>query len=44
LMSISWVNWFPTRNKSGSLIAAIMIFLLYLWIPAGSNPVETNEP
>jgi hypothetical protein len=42
LMSISWVNWFPTRNKSGSLIAAIMIFLLYLWIPAGSNPVETN--
>jgi hypothetical protein len=42
LMSISWVNWFPTRNKSGSLIVDIMIFLLYLSIPTESNPVETN--
>jgi hypothetical protein len=30
LMSISWVNWFPPRNKFGSLIAAIIIFLLGL--------------
>jgi hypothetical protein len=42
LMFILWVNWFPTRNKSGSLIVAIMIFYIYLSIPTRSNPVETN--
>jgi hypothetical protein len=29
LISISWVNRFPTRNKSEHLIVGIMIFLLY---------------
>jgi hypothetical protein len=42
LMSISRVNLFSTRNKSGSLIVAIIIFLLYLSIPTGSNPTETD--
>jgi hypothetical protein len=31
------------RNKSGSLVVAIIIFLLHLLIPVGINPVETNE-
>jgi hypothetical protein len=35
LVYISWVNQFWTRNKSRSLIVAIMIFLLYLPIPIG---------
>jgi hypothetical protein len=31
------------RNKSGTLIVSIMIFVLHLSITVGINPTETNE-
>jgi hypothetical protein len=31
------------RNKSGSLIVSIMIFVLHLSILVGINPMETND-
>jgi hypothetical protein len=42
LMFISWVNWFPTKNKSGSLIVAIMIFL-YIFINSDRIQSRGNE-
>jgi uncharacterized membrane protein YraQ (UPF0718 family) len=43
LMSIPWVNWFPTRNKYRSHIVAIMIFIYHdffvIFINSGRNPI-----
>jgi hypothetical protein len=41
LMFISWVNWFPTRNKSGSLIVVTMIFYIHSSIPVGAHGLRS---